>query len=537
MNRLLRESGNIEITVSKGEEEIVPLKVVEKGKPKLDWKGFGFTLLEMVLCTAFNEMIFLYMDPASQTLIYVNQIMVYLLGIAVLSASQGVWPCVAACVLNVLAFDFFFVPPLYEFDVYDSRYITIFLVMLTVGLIISNLSVRMKTQTRLSRLRERRTEALYGLSRELASTHGTSELLAIAVQQISEIFESSVVAFLPNGEDRLEVSGPETEGIHFSPKEMGVAQWAYDLGQMAGKGTDTLPEAELLYVPLLASGESVGVLGVKSRFPDRLFIPEQLHLLEAFAHQIAMAVLGDRLAEEKQLTQFQMETEKLRSSLLSSVSHDLRTPLATIKGAIGGLLESGESMGAEVRRDFLENVHDETDRLERLVANLLEMTRLEAGAIEPKKEPNDPLDIVGSAVGRVRQRMGKRKVEMKVPSDLPLVSMDGLLIGQVLINLLDNAVKYTPEGSPIEISSWITENQWTVQVADRGPGVPEKDLSHLFDKFYRGPQKETKSGAGLGLAICKGIVDIHGGTLTAENRPEGGMLFQLTLPLETENAG
>jgi two-component system sensor histidine kinase KdpD len=159
---------------------------------------------------------------------------------------------------------------------------------------------------------------------------------------------------------------------------------------------------------------------------------------------------------------------------------------------------------------------------------------LDSGAIQPKKEPNDPLDIIGSAVVRVRNRMGNRKLEMKVPPDLPLVPMDGLLIGQVLTNLLDNASKYTPEGSPIEITSWINESQWIVQVADRGPGVPEHDLPHLFDKFYRGPQKENKSGSGLGLAICKGIVDIHEGTLEAENRPDGGMLFRLTLPLEME---
>jgi two-component system sensor histidine kinase KdpD len=227
-----------------------------------------------------------------------------------------------------------------------------------------------------------------------------------------------------------------------------------------------------------------------------------------------------------------METEKLRSSLLSSVSHDLRTPLATIKGSIEGLLELGNTMGAATRMDLLENIHDETDRLERLVTNLLEMTQLEAGAIQAKKEPNDPLDVIGSAVARVQKRMNGRKLEMMVPPDLPLVPMDGLLIGQVVTNLLDNALKYTPEGSPITMTSLTDKNQWVVEVADRGPGVPEEDLPYLFDKFYRGPQKENKSGAGLGLAICRGIVDIHGGTLIAENRPEGGMFFRLTLPLE-----
>jgi len=534
INRLLRECGDIEITLSFGELDSPPLRVVEKSSSKWDWNGYAFVLLELILCTAVNEILFRYMNPASQTLIYVNQIMVYLLGVTVLSTTQGVWPCVAACFLNVLTFDFFFTYPLYEFDVNDSRFYAIFLIMLVVGLIISNLTVRMKIQTRLSRLRERRTEALYTLSRELASTRGTNELLKAAVTQISDVFESSVTAFLPNEQNRLEARCSNEADPHLSPKEMAVAQWAYDLGQMAGKGTDTLPDAQALYVPLLASGEPVGALGVKSHFPDRLFIPEQLHLLEAFAHQTSMAVLGDKLAEEKQQAQLQMETEKLRSSLLSSVSHDLRTPLATIKGAIGGLLESGETMGAAMRKDFLENVHEETGRLERLVTNLLEMTQLEAGAMQPKKEPNDPMDIIGSAVARVRKRMEGRKLEMKVPPDLPLVPMDGLLIGQVVTNLLDNALKYTPEGSPLEITSLVDKGQWVVEVSDRGPGVPEPDLPYLFDKFYRGPQKDKKSGAGLGLAICKGIVDIHGGTLSAENRPEGGMVFRLAIPVETE---
>jgi two-component system, OmpR family, sensor histidine kinase KdpD len=534
VNRLLRECGDIEVTITSGDSDNPAPKVVTKSPRKWDWKGFGYAFLEMVLCTTVNEAIFLYMDPSSQTLIYVNQIMAYLLGIAILSTSQGVWPCVAACILNILSFDYFFVPPLYEFNVYDSRYLVIFLVMLAVSLIISSLTVRMKIQTRLSRLRERRTEALYALSRELASTRGTDELLNTAVKHISEVFESSVLAFLPQEGGRLQARSGYAADFSLSTKEMGVAQWAYELGQMAGKGTETLPDAQALYVPLLASGEPVGALGIKSHFPDRLFIPEQMHLLEAFAHQSAMAILGDRLAEEKQQAQLQMETEKLRSSLLSSVSHDLRTPLATIKGSIGGLLESGETMGAATRRDFLENIHDETDRLERLVSNLLEMTQLEAGAIQPKTEPNDPLDVIGSAVARVEKRMEGRKLEMMVHPDLPLVSMDGLLIGQVVTNLLDNALKYTPEGSPLEISSWIDKGQWMVQVADRGPGVPEQDLPHLFDKFYRGPQKENKSGAGLGLAICRGIVDIHGGTLIAENRPDGGMFFRLSLPLETE---
>jgi two-component system sensor histidine kinase KdpD len=227
-----------------------------------------------------------------------------------------------------------------------------------------------------------------------------------------------------------------------------------------------------------------------------------------------------------------METEKLRSSLLSSVSHDLRTPLATIKGSIGGLLEAGEQLGAATRRDFLENIHAETDRLERLVNNLLEMTKIESGAIQAVKVDNYPEEVIGSAIARIEKRLGNRNFNTRIPSDLPTVPMDGLLIEQVLVNLLDNALKYTPPEAMIEISTWTWKNQWFVRVSDSGPGVKEENLPKLFDKFFRGDQTGKKTGAGLGLAICKGIIDIHGGDLRAENRPGGGLSFEFFLPLE-----
>jgi len=394
------------------------------------------------------------------------------------------------------------------------------------------LTVRIRAQARLSRLRERRTAALYSLSRELASTWGTAELLEIAVKHISEVFESSVIAFLPDENGRLQPRCGALGDFNLSPKEMGVAHWAYDLGQMAGRGTDTLPSTEGLYVPLLASGAPVGALGVKPHHPEKLMVPEQLHLLEAFAHQTALAVAADKLLQKQQQTQMQMESEKLRSSLLSSVSHDLRTPLAAITGSISSLLQNGDKLGGSTRRDLLENIHDESERLERLVNNLLEMTKLESGAIRPNKEPNHPAEVIGSAIARLEKKLEGRKIITHVPSDLPLVPMDSLLIEQVLVNLLDNALKYTSRESPIEISAIFDKERLAVEVADRGPGLPAEDLEHLFDKFYRGPQHGRTSGAGLGLSICKGFVQIHGGTISAENRPGGGALFRFTVPLD-----
>jgi two-component system sensor histidine kinase KdpD len=532
VDQLLRLSGDIDVYATKGETaDLREKRRTQTGilRRSVDWQGYSWALATVAISTAVAWLLFPWVDLA-------NLIMVYLLGILAFSYRQGLGPSTLASFLSVIAFDFFFVPPRFSFAVSDTQYIFMFLVMLLVGLSISNLTVRIRNQARLSRLRERRTAALYSLSRELASTRGTAELLEIAVKHISEVFESSVIAFLPDENGRLKVQCGAVNEFNLTAKEMGVAHWAFDLGQMAGRGTDTLPGTEALYAPLLASGAPVGALGIKPSNPEKLLIPEQLHLLEAFAHQTALAVAGDKLAEKQQQTQMQMETEKLRSSLLSSVSHDLRTPLAAITGSASSLLDNEESLPVATRRDLLENIHDEAERLERLVNNLLEMTKLESGAVQLRKELHIPAEIIGSAIARVEGRLGSRSLTTQITPDLPLVPMDALLIEQVLVNLLDNALKYTPDGTPIDISAEIEENQLVVEVADRGPGIPEADLPRLFEKFYRGPQKETKSGAGLGLSICKGIIEIHGGTISAENGPGGGSLFRFTLPLKNDLA-
>jgi two-component system sensor histidine kinase KdpD len=530
VDELLRQGLEIDVYVSKWEPSFARRTPLQRHPGQWNWPGYGLAVLWAAGCTALAWFIF---PPMVQTnLDLANDVMVYLLGSLALAAVQGTGPSVLFSFLSVLCLDWFFVPPLFELDVSDARYILVFFVMLFVSLSISGLMLRVRTQARLSREQERRTTALYGLSRELASNRGTDDLLLVAIKHISEFFESSVVAFLPDEKGVLKARCGDMADFSMTPKEMATVHWTYDLGQMSGRGTDTLPAAEALYLPLLATGAPIGALGIKPRSPEKAFIPEQLHLLEAFAHQTALAVAGDELAEKQQQTQLQMETEKLRSSLLSSVSHDLRTPLATIKGSIGGLLEAGEQLGPETRRDFLENVHQETDRLERLVNNLLEMTQLESGAIQVRKEPNYPEEVIGTAIARIEKRLGNRILNTHIPPELPTVPIDGLLIEQVLVNLLDNALKYTPTSAAIEISTWVWKDQWWVRVSDSGPGVKEEDLPRLFDKFYRGSQT-GKTGAGLGLAICKGIVDIHGGILRAENRPEGGMLFEFSLPLET----
>jgi two-component system sensor histidine kinase KdpD len=315
------------------------------------------------------------------------------------------------------------------------------------------------------------------------------------------------------------------------PHEEAVAKWVYEHGQTAGLGTGTLPGADGIYLPLTASHGTVGVLGVVPHEPRRLLAPDQVHLLETFVGLTALAIERADLAREAERIRLQMETERLRSSLLSAVSHDLRTPLSVITGAVSTLLESDTSLDSTVRQELLASALGEAERLNRLVANLLDMTRLEAGALEVRKEWQSLEEIVGAALARLSRPLRDHEVVPCLQADLPLVPMDELLIQQVFVNLLENAAKYAPPGSPIEIRVSGSNGSLEVQVADRGPGLPASDLERVFDKFYRTPDTTGRPGAGLGLAICRGIVELHGGKIWAENRPGGGAAFRFTLPL------
>ncbi len=527
VDHLLRQSGEIDVYATRGDPTgKIKKPLFHRPKIKFAWPSYFYAVLVVAACTFIADLIFPYVAQA-------NIIMVYFLGVLLLSSREGIGASAVGSVLSVLCFDYFFVAPRFSFAVSDYQYLFLFSVMLFTALSISNLTIRVRRQAEISRLRERRTNALYGLSRELAINRGTDDLLGIAVKQIAEVFESSVAAFLPGPDGRLQVRAGLADDFSQSPKEMAVAHWVFDLGQIAGKGTDTLPGTEALYVPLVATGEPVGVLGVKPLNPERMNIPEQLHLLEAFAHQTALAVAGDQLAEKNQQNQIQIETEQLRSSLLSSVSHDLRTPLAAITGSASSLLDNWDSLDAGSRKDLLENIYEETERLSRMVNNLLDMTRLESGKVEVHKEPRPVEEVVGSALSRFDQKMTGRNVTTHIPADLPMAPMDALLMELVIANLVDNALKYTPEKTGIDLSASVEKDSLILRVADKGPGIAPEDIEHLFDKFYRGKRQANKGGAGLGLAICKAIMDIHQGTIKVDNKPAGGAVFEVSLPLSS----
>ena len=491
-------------------------------------------LAVVVGCTGLDWLLFPYLERA-------NLVMVYLLGVTLVAMRGGRSAAIMASVLSVAAFDFFFVSPHFSFAVSDLEWLVTFIVMLLVALVISTLTVRLRQQAEAARYRERRTAALYALSRELASTPDTNGLLRAAVRHLHEVFESQVSLLLPNATGRLQSWDPGADGLSqglggqicftLDSKEYAVAQWVYEHRQIAGLGTATLPSAAALYMPLLGAHGAVGVFGIRPAQPHRLLAPEQLHLLETFASQIALGLERAALAEAAQQAQVQIETEQLRNSLLSSVSHDLRTPLAAIAGAASSLQEDHAALDASMRHELCQTIAEEAHRLNRLVNNLLEMTRLESGAIQVHTEWQPLEEVVGAALTRLEAQLTDRPLTTHLPADLPLVPLDSVLIEQVLINLLDNAVKYTPPGSPIRLSAWATEGAVTIEVADQGPGLPPGEEQRIFEKFYRLPHATSPGGAGLGLTICRGIVAAHGGRMWAANRPGGGTVVRFTLPL------
>jgi two-component system, OmpR family, sensor histidine kinase KdpD len=519
---LVQGSGDIDVhVISGGRDAGAPPAPVPRRALATDWRAYGLAVAVVAGATAVAWLFFPISDRS-------NLVMIYLLGIIGVAMRTGRGPSLLASILSVAAFDVFFVPPYLTFAVSDVRHLLTFLVMLAVGFVISGLTVRTRAQAEAALHREQRTAALYAMSRELASTRGVDALLTTAVRHVAEVFQSKVAVLVPGRDGGM---APWTGGqFDVDVNDLGVGRWVFEHRQPAGVGTDTLPGASALYVPLLASTGPVGVLGLRP--PDRhaMDAPERLHQLETFAAQTALALERARLTADAQAAEVRIETERLRNSLLSSVSHDLRTPLATVTGAVSTILEDEGHLDKRTRQDLLESVRDEAERLNRLVQNLLEMTRLESGALQLRREWHPPEEVIGAALSRLGKRLAGRRVTTRVPPDLPLVAIDDVLIEQVLVNLLDNSLKYSPAGAPIEIIATAGDRNVTVEIADHGPGLPPGKEEKVFEKFYRFDAVAGR-GAGLGLAIARGIVQAHGGRIWAQNLPGGGVAFLFTLPL------
>ena len=527
VDRLIALSEDTDVYVIRGLEEKLPLPP-QTGKAKLTWDLRGYLYAAGVLATTTGIAWGFYAAGLAEA----NLVMVYLLGVVFVASRFGRGPSIFASIASVLLFNFFFTHPFYTFAVRDTQYIFTFGVMLVIALIISTLTTRIRDQVHLARQRARRTEALYRISHRLAGTSGTLQIVMSAQQQLAELFDAEAALFLPDDDGHFGPAMAEAAPFANEQREIAVARWVLERRRTAGKGSDTLPDAGAMYLPLNGAQRTVGVLGIRTRDPLLLSDPEQRQMLDTAVSQIALAIERDQLAHEAQQILAQAEAEKLRSSLLSSVSHDLRTPLAAIAGASSSLLEPGK-LSEATRRELLETVYEESDRLSRLVENLLHMTRIESKQMEVTKQWQPLEEVVGSALGRLKSQLADRKVNTDLPADLPLVPIDGLLIEQVLINLIDNAAKYSLSDTPIEIRAHADKHHVTVEVLDRGPGLPPGDTSRLFDKFQRGETLPAGTrGAGLGLAICRAIIQAHGGDIRAENRSNGGARFAFTIPIE-----
>ncbi len=449
--------------------------------------------------------------------------MFYLLGVVVVAVRCGRRVAVVTSFLSVAAFDFFCVPPYLTFAVDDYQYLLTFAGMLAVALVISAQSARLMEHASQADEREARSEALYRLSHNLAAETSVFEAARAAASLAEEVFRTRVVIFLPE-DGQLSFRRRTSDHLPLPMSEESIAQSVFANGPKPGKPKDP---AGTIYLPLRGARETFGVLAVLPDKDGRAFSSEQQHLMEVFASQTAVAIertLSHRAADA---TQLRMQTEQMRSSLLSAVSHDLRTPLASITGAASLLRAQGDRLPIDTQQELLESISEEAERLSRLVGNLLDMTRLESG-VELRRDLYPLEEIVGSALQRMDKQLAGRTVTLQLPDQLPMVFVDDVLLGQVLWNLLENAVKYTPADTPLEIGAFEQDNAIILEIRDRGPGVPAGEEERIFEKFYRATSKGVR-GAGLGLPICRAVIEAHQGTILALPRPGGGTVFQIRL--------
>jgi two-component system sensor histidine kinase KdpD len=462
-----------------------------------------------------------------------NIVAIFILVVVLVGVRLGRGPAALSAVLNVAAFDFFFVPPRFSFAVSDVQYLLTFFIMLAVGLIAGQLTAGLRFQARVASHREERAGSLYEIARDLSGAVQIDQVIKISRQSIERMFRATVVILLPDQNGQIAMPTPGASLISADKPldmEIGIAQWAFDRGQPAGFSTDTLPGSEILYIPLRAPTRARGVLAVKANNRRLLRIPEQRQLLDTFAALIAIALERVHYVGVAQDALITMESERLRNSLLAALSHDLRTPLTVLVGLAESLCLTKPELSAP-QLETAEAITEEAHRMSALVSNLLDMARIESGGVKLNLEWQSLEEVVGTALDATRGILKQHRVEVRLPPGLPLVRFDALLIERVLVNLLENAAKYTAPGSTVTVSAEVVADQLRVSVADNGPGLPIGREDAVFEKFTRGHRESATPGVGLGLAICRAIIESHGGKILGRNRPGGGASFNFTLPL------
>lgn len=519
VSRIVRGSGDIEVHFIGGDKAASGRERAAASSRRLPWRGALYGALGVGAMTALGMAL---RGQVTQA----DMVTAYLLVIMLVAFREGRGASLIAAGLAVAAYDVFFVNPYFTFAVTDSRHLLTFAMMFGVGLVISNLTSRLRQQEREARGREGRTAALYALARELTTVANDAQTSTIIARHAAAVFGGDAYVVIPAPNGGAAAAGRNDGAPDLTDQEFAVARWAIEHARPAGRGTDTLPGPRLTCIPLPGAAGPVGALAVAPATTHALEL-EQRRFLEAFAGQAAQAIERARLIEEAKVAALRVRTEETRSALLSAVSHDLRTPLAVITGAGTTLRDDADRLTPAQRADLLETICAESEHMERLIANILNMVRFESGGMTPHREWVPLEEIVGSALTRLDRSLGTHRVQVDLPADLPLIHVDPILFEQVLVNLIDNAAKHG--GGPLEIAAHADGDAVALNVADRGPGLPVGDELRVFDKFYRG-RGVQEAGAGLGLAICRAIVAAHDGTIVAENRSGGGALIRVRLP-------
>jgi two-component system sensor histidine kinase KdpD len=463
-----------------------------------------------------------------------NVALVFLTAVLASAITYGLWPSLFACVVAMLAYNFFFMPPFYTFTIADPDNVVALFFFMVIAFIASYISSRMRAQAIVTRERAAMTENLYLFSRKIASVYTLDDLLWATSYQIAQMLKVRVVMLLPDGDSVAVRAGYPPEDT-LDDADVAAAKWVWQHGTPAGRGADTLPGADRFFLPLRTGRGTVAVIGLDSDRPGPLLTPDQHRLFDALADQAALAIERINFAEDIDRARLSAETERLRGALLTSISHDLRTPLSGILGAATALKGQRTSLNSDAQEELVATIQEESERLNRFITNLLDMTRLESGALAPRWDSVDLGDVIGSALRRSSKVLARHRVELDLAPDMPALQLDSVLFEQVLFNLLDNAAKYSPAGSEVRLCAAMEDNHVKIEIADEGDGIPDADLERIFDKFYRVYAADSKTGTGLGLPICRGFVEAMGGTIRAGNRSDKrGARFTITLPLPVQ---
>jgi two-component system sensor histidine kinase KdpD len=532
---LVRRSGNISVHVIAGDAvagDPILKKTVRaaEGAAPFDPRPYAVALAAVVAALGVGELILPLLGIENVDLVFLTAVV----GVAV---RYGLWPSLLATVASSLCYNFFFLPPIYTFTITDPNNVIAFVFFTIVAVVVSHFAARGQSRTVAAHERVRSVELLYAFSRKLAGVGTLDDVLWATAYQTALMLKVHVVLLLPERGSIAVKAGYPPEDI-LDDADVAAANWAWQNDRSAGRGSDTLPGAKRLFLPMRTGRGIIGIIGIDSDKPGPLLTPDQRRLLDALIDQAALAIERVYLVEDVDRAKRTIETDRLRSALLTSISHDLKTPLAAVLAAAGTLRDLSSALSVAEKADLLATIIDESERLNRFIANLLDMTRLESGAIVPNTARHDLGEIVGSALRRAGRILARHRVELELASELPMLDVDAVLFEQVLFNLLDNAAKYSPEGTTIRVRSWRDRDSVCLQIVDEGEGIPSADLEHIFDKFYRVEKgDQVRAGTGLGLAISRGFIEAMHGTITAANRTDrSGAVFAIRLPIPPAGA-